>query len=161
MTDQHETDLDALRVEVADFDAFFAEQAEPEPRGVELKLYGRSYTLPGTLPALFTLQLHRVQNSSRPEDVRRLLASLFGPDAVDHWTEVGMSDRQLGIVLLWSTANVAEPDSVSMQRAAELYDEREQGKQGKAQPRPAKPKPKPQGSKGNGSKKPRSSGKRS
>ncbi|MFB6846204.1 hypothetical protein ACFCXS_15265 [Streptomyces sp. NPDC056373] len=149
-------DLEGVR-EVADFDAFFAEQGEQEPEGVPLKLYGRTYTLPATLPALFTLQLHRVQHSARPEDIRRLLASLFGPDAVDHWTERGMSDRQLGIVLLWATANVADPGTVSMERAAQLYDEREQAKaQGKARPRPAKPK----SSKGNGSKKPRSSGKR-
>ncbi|MCX4824248.1 hypothetical protein OG883_31205 [Streptomyces sp. NBC_01142] len=146
-----------VEVEVADFDAFFAEQAEPEPKGVPLRLYGRTYTLPPTLPALFTLQLHRVQHSARPDDIRRLLGSLFGPDAVDHWTEAGMSDRHLGIVLLWSTANVAEPDGVSMERAAQLYDEREAAK-GKATPRraPAKPRPK---SKGKG--KPRSSGKRS
>lgn len=156
MTNLDDDQLGAAH-EVADFDAFFAEQAEPEPQGVPLKLYGRTYTLPGTLPALFTLQLHRVQNSARPDDIRRLLASLFGPDAVDHWTERGMSDRQLGIVLLWSTANVADPGAVSMERAEQLYDEREQAKaQGKARPRPAKPK----GGKGNGSRKPRSSGKR-
>ncbi|MFJ2196956.1 hypothetical protein [Streptomyces violaceusniger] len=156
MTNLDDDQLDHAH-EVADFDAFFAEQAEPEPRGVELKLYGRTYTLPGSLPALFTLQLHRVQHSARPDDIRRLLASLFGPDAVDHWAERGMSDRHLGIVLLWATANVAEPGAVSMERAAQLYDEREQAKaQGKARPRPAKPK----GSKPNGSKKPRSSGKR-
>jgi hypothetical protein len=143
--------------EVADFDAFFAEQAEPERHGVPLRLYGRTYTLPATLPALFTLQLHRVQHSARPDDIRRLLASLFGPDAVDHWTENGMDDRKLGIVLLWSTANVADPGGLSMERAAQLYDEREAAKaQGKARPRPVKPK----GGKDNGSRKPRSSGKR-
>ncbi|MEU1020258.1 hypothetical protein [Streptomyces sp. NPDC005898] len=144
-------------VEVADFDAFFAEQAEPEPKGVPLRLYGRTYTLPATLPALFTLQLHRVQHSARPEDIRRLLGSMFGPDAVDHWTEAGMSDRHLGIVLLWSTANVAEPGTVSMERAAQLYDEREAAK-GKAAPRRAPAKPRP---KAKGKAKPRSSGKQS
>lgn len=143
-------------VEVADFDAFFAEQAEPEKQGVPLKLYGRTYVLPATLPALFTLQLHRLQSSARPEDIRRLLGSLFGPDAVDHWTEAGMSDRHLGIVLLWSTTNVAKPGAVSMERAAQLYDEREAAK-GKATPRPAQGKPRP---KGKGKGKPRSSGKR-
>lgn len=147
-------------VEVADFDAFFAEQAEPELKGVPLRLYGRTYTLPPTLPALFTLQLHRVQHSARPEDIRRLLGSLFGPDAVDHWTEAGMSDRHLGIVLLWATANVAEPGVVSMERAAQLYDEREATK-GKAAPRRAPAKPKPKGNKGKGKGKPRSSGPRS
>ncbi|MDX3063412.1 hypothetical protein PV518_14675 [Streptomyces sp. ND04-05B] len=144
-------------VEVADFDAFFAEQAEPETKGHPLKLYGRTYVLPPSLPALFTLQLHRVQHSARPEDIRRLLGSMFGPDAVDHWTEAGMSDRHLGIVLLWATANVAEPGVVSMERAAQLYDEREDAK-GKAAPRRAPAKPRP---KGKGKAKPRSSGKQS
>lgn len=139
--------------EVADFDAFFAEQAEPEPRGVELKLYGHTYTLPGSLPALFTLQLHRMQHSADPDDIRRLLTFLFGPEAVDQWTERGMTDRQLGIVLLWSMANVAKPGSVSMERAAQLYDDREAAKAlGKAQ------QPRPKGKK---SKRPRNSGKRS
>lgn len=143
--------------DVADFDAFFAEQAEPEKQGVPLRLYGRGYTLPSTLPALFAMQLHRVQHSARAEDIRRLLGSLFGPDAVDHWTENGMDDRRLSVVLMWSTANVAEPGSVSMQRAAEMYDERERAKAaGKAAPRraPAKKATKAKA-------KPRNSGKRS
>lgn len=151
MTNSHDDQL-GEGGEVADFDAFFAEHAEPERTGVPLRLYGRTYVLPPSLPALFTLQLHRVQHSARPDDIRRLLASLFGPDAVDHWTERGMTDRQLGIVLLWATANVAKPGSVSMERAAQMYDEREQAKaQGKARPRP----------KGSKSTRPRSSGTRS
>lgn len=158
MTEHDDDQLEGVH-EVADFDAFFSEQAEPVKQGVPLKLYGRTYTLPPTLPALFTLQLHRVQNSARPDDIRRLLGSLFGPDAVDHWAEQGMSDRHLGIVLLWATANVADPGAVSMERAAQLYDEREQAKAaGKAAPRRApakgKPKAKPKA-------KPRNSGKRS
>ncbi|MGW7514781.1 hypothetical protein ACWGJ2_04235 [Streptomyces sp. NPDC054796] len=157
---EYDQELDEQGVEIADFDAFFAEQAEPEKPGIPLRLYGRTYTLPGSLPALFTLQLQRVQNSARPEDVRRLLSSLFGPDAVDEWSERGMSDRHLGIVLLWGTANVAEPGSVSMERAAELYDERKQAKaaQGKAKPRPTTAKPK---SKAKAKAKPRTSGTRS
>lgn len=162
MSELDEAQLEGEGVEVADFDAFFEETSEPEPEGVPLKLYGRTYVLPGTLPALFSLQLHRVRNSARPEDIRRLLGALFGPDAVDHWTERGMSNRKLGIVLLWSTANVAEPDSVSMERAAELYDEREASK-GKAAPRPAKTKAKakPKAAKPKQSAKPRNSGKQS
>ncbi|MGW7197219.1 hypothetical protein [Streptomyces chryseus] len=146
---------------VADFDAFFAEEAEPEKRGVPLRLYGRTYTLPAALPALFTLLLQRVRDSARPEDIRRLLAALFGADAPDHWTENGMSDRRLAIVLAWAIANIAAPGSVSMERAAELYDEREQAKAaGKAPARktPAKGKPR---AKAKATAKPRSSGKRS
>lgn len=147
---------DEVEVEVADFDAFFAEQARPKRKGVPLRLFGRTYILPASLPALFTLQLHRVQHSARPEDIRRLIGSLFGPEAVDVFTEAGMEDRELGIVLLWSTANVAEPHSISMERAAQLYDEREAAK-GKAAPRPARTKPK---NKGKGKGRPRSSGTR-
>ncbi|GHA19434.1 hypothetical protein ACFOOM_10200 [Streptomyces echinoruber] len=133
--------------QVADFDQFFAEQAEPR-RGLPLRLFGKVYTLPSSLPALYMLQLHRVMHSARPEDMRRLLASLFGPEAVDEWAEAGMSDRQLAIVLMWATANVADPGSLSMEQAAAEYDKREAAK-GKAR-RPAtapsrKNRPRPKG----------------
>jgi hypothetical protein len=160
MIEQHDDqalDVDQAVDDVADFDAFFAEQAEPERRGVPLRLYGRTYTLPPTLPALYMLQLHRVMHSARPEDIRRLLGSLFGPEAVDDWAEAGMDDRKLGIVLMWATANVADPGSLSMEQAAAAYDKREAAKAGKA-PRPAttsRPKNRPKG-KGKG----RNSGRR-
>lgn len=141
--------------DVADFDAFFAEQAKPH-HGVPLRLFGRTYTLPSTLPALYVLQLHRVRRSTNPEDVSRLLAALFGPDAVNHWADNGMDDRQLGIVLMWATANVAEPGAMSMEQAAAEYDRREAAKAGKAQ-RPATSS-RPKRPKGKG--KPQSSGRR-
>lgn len=151
MIEQHDQALDDDQVldaeQVADFDAFFAEQAEPKRRGLPLRLFGRTYTLPPSLPALYMLQLHRVQNSARPEDVRRLLSSLFGPDAVDDWADHGMDDRQLAIVLMWATANTAQPGSLSMEQAAAEYDRREAAKAGKAK-RPAttaRPKNRPKG----------------
>ncbi|WP_399088028.1 hypothetical protein ACGH2B_12510 [Streptomyces sp. BBFR2] len=115
----------------ADFDAFFAEQATAKPRAT-LTLYGRTYTLPDSMPLLFTIQMERVQASEDPDDVRRMLGTLYGPDALDQWAEKGMTDRQLGIVLIWSAANIRTPGSVSMQRAAELHDEGEAAKAGKA-----------------------------
>ncbi|MFZ3547702.1 hypothetical protein ACODT3_19205 [Streptomyces sp. 4.24] len=152
MIENHdETDA---RPEVADFDAFFAEQTRPSPQGVPLRLYGRDYVLPPKLSTIFALQLHRVHNSAHPDDIRRLLAALFGPDAVDHWAENGMDDRSFGIVLLWSTSNMTSPGSMTMAEAAEAHDAREaaQDAAGKVRPRP-----RPKGKKG----KPRSSGKRS
>ncbi|MFJ6748270.1 hypothetical protein ACIQNI_08775 [Streptomyces sp. NPDC091266] len=120
---------------VADFDAFFAEQNEPR-FGATLRLYGREYVLPTSLPLLFTLQMERVQNSSEPDDIRRLLASLFGPKALDEWADHGMTDRQLGVVLLWSAANAREPGCLSIAEAVELHDEqeadRQEGGEGKA-----------------------------
>ncbi|UIX33543.1 hypothetical protein [Streptomyces sp. GQFP] len=116
----------------ADFDAFFAEQDTTRPRQA-LTLYGTRYVLPDSLPLMFTLQMERVQNSSDPRDVRKMLATLFGTDTLDVWAEHGMTDRQFGIVLIYSAANVRTPDSVTMQRAAELHDEQEQARaEGKA-----------------------------
>ncbi|MEV6395593.1 hypothetical protein AB0M39_12575 [Streptomyces sp. NPDC051907] len=145
-------DLVAQSQSVADFDAFFTEQAE-QHEGVPLKLYGREYVLPTSLPLLFTLQMERLKNSADPDDIRKMLASLFGPDALDAWAVRGMTDRQLGVVLVWSTANCRTPGSVSMAEAARLYDERE-GTAGKAPGNRAERRAKPKG------KKPASSGRR-
>lgn len=138
--------------EVADFDAYFEEQTQRPPEGLPLRLFGRDYVLPPKLSTIFALQLHRVQSSAHPNDIRRLLAALFGPDAIDHWAENGMDDRTFGIVLLWSTSNMTAPGSMSIAQAAEEYDAREaaQAKAGKAKP----PRPRPKGKR-------RSSGKRS
>ncbi|MGW8374261.1 hypothetical protein [Streptomyces sp. ODS28] len=120
---------DQVAPEVADFDAFFAEQSAPR-WGATLRLYGREYHLPSSLPLLFTLQMERVKDSDDPDDIRRLLSSLFGPRALDEWAEAGMTDKQLGIVLLWSAANIREAGSVSIAEAAALYDEQEAAKAG-------------------------------
>ncbi|MFF7295308.1 hypothetical protein [Streptomyces sp. NPDC008265] len=129
---------DDAQPEVADFDAFFAEQTRPAPQGLPLRLFGRDYVLPPKMTTLFALQLQRVHASERPEDIRRLLVALFGPDAIGDWVENGMDDRQFGIVLLWSTSNMTAPGSMTMAQAAAEYDAREaaQATAGKARPRP-------------------------
>lgn len=150
MIENHdETDT---RPEVADFDAFFAEQTRPSPQGVPLRLYGRDYVLPPKLSTIFALQLHRVHNSAHPDDIRRLLAALFGPDAVDHWAEAGMDDRSFGIVLLWSTSNMTSPGSMTMAEAAEAHDAREAVKDSAGKARPPRPRPKGKGKRPNSGK---------
>ncbi|MGD6762042.1 hypothetical protein ACOKM5_24215 [Streptomyces sp. BH097] len=116
-------------LEAADFDAFFAEESTARPRQT-LTLYGTTYTLPDALPLLFTLQAERMQRSDDPDDVRKMLATVFARDTLDDWAEHGMTDRQFGIVLIYAGANIKEPGSVSMEHAARLHDEqvREQGK---------------------------------
>lgn len=147
-----ELDEQPARPEAADFDAFFAEESAARPRQT-LTLYGTTYTLPDSLPLMFTLQAERVQHSSDPDDVRKMLATLFGRDTLDDWAEHGMTDRQFGIVLIYAGASIKAPGSMTLERAAKLYDEQE-GEAGKAPNRAARrAKPKP--------KKPRSSGKRS
>ncbi|MFE4057399.1 hypothetical protein ACFXP3_14065 [Streptomyces sp. NPDC059096] len=118
-----EQQLDAL----VDFDAFFAEESTTRPRQL-LTLYGRSYQLPESLPLLFTLQMERVQNSDSADDVRKMLSTLFGGDVLDTWADHGMTDRQLGVVLIYSAANIKQSGSCTMARAAELYDQQEAGK---------------------------------
>ncbi|MEU9306957.1 hypothetical protein [Streptomyces sp. NPDC048256] len=108
----------------ADFDAFFAEQDTSRPRE-SFTLYGALYVLPDSLPLMFTLQAERMQNSNDPNDVRKMLGTLFGGDTLDVWAEAGMTDRQFGIVLIYSAANVRTPGSVTMERAAELHDDQE------------------------------------
>jgi hypothetical protein len=122
-----------VEIESADFDAFFAEQVPDRPR-VAFTLYDREYVLPDSLPLLFTLQMERVQDSSDPDDIRKMLSTLFGDGSLDDWAEQGMTDRQLGIVLIYSAANIRRAGSMTMQRAAELHDEQEAAKAGKAAP---------------------------
>lgn len=129
-TTAYEDDLDEQAPaagDPADFDAFFAEQDTSRPRE-SFTLYGTRYVLPDSLPLMFTLQAERVQDSNDPNDVRKMLGTLFGGDTLDTWAEHGMTDRQFGIVLIYSAANVRTPGSVTMQRAAELHDEQERAR---------------------------------
>ncbi|MFF8095684.1 hypothetical protein [Streptomyces sp. NPDC016675] len=115
-----------LADQAGDFDAFFGEEAAKGTRPRQpITLHGRTYLLPDSLPLMFTLQAERVQSSADLADVRRMLAALFGVDALDDWAEAGMTDRQFRIVLMYAAANVRSPGSLTMQRAAAMYDEQE------------------------------------
>ncbi|MEV6073957.1 hypothetical protein AB0L80_02400 [Streptomyces sp. NPDC052069] len=124
--DEVEQDLEQA-AGAADFDAFFAEESATRVAQT-ISLYGTTYQLPDSLPLMFTLQMERVQNSSNPDDVRKMLATLYGVDVLTTWAEHGMTDRQLGVVLIYSAGNIRTPGSVTMPRAAELYAEQEAGK---------------------------------
>ncbi|WP_445396434.1 hypothetical protein ACSMX9_22570 [Streptomyces sp. LE64] len=120
-----------------DLDAFFAEEATRRP-GHCFTLYGREYRLPDSVPLLFTLQSERLRDSSDPADIRRMLAPLVGADALDTWAAAGMTDRQFGITLLYASANTAAAGSMTLPRAAELYDEQQARRSAEGEaPRPA------------------------
>lgn len=120
--------------EFADWDAFFAEQPEPERDGMPYRLLGKERRLPSSLGTVFVLQANRVQRSTDPGDVRSLLGYVVGPDTLDDMLDAGMTDEQFETVLLWATENVKRPGSLSMAAAAEEYRRREAVKagQGKA-----------------------------
>ncbi|MFJ7337882.1 hypothetical protein ACIQUU_32115 [Streptomyces sp. NPDC101116] len=124
-----------LAEQAADFDAFFGEEVNRRERPT-LTVCGKTYTLPDSLPLMFTLQAERVQESSSVDDVRKMLAPLFGADALDHWADNGMTDRQFRIVLVYATANVRTPGSLTMQAAAELHDRQEAEKAAGKAPSP-------------------------
>ncbi|MYR46594.1 hypothetical protein GTW67_32235 [Streptomyces sp. SID5910] len=114
-----------------DFDAFFAEEVDDRPRH-PFTLYGKRYTLPESMPLMFTLGMERLQHSSNPDDIRKMLRPLFGRDTLDEWAEHGMTDRQFAVVLIYSAANIRTPGALTMQGAADAYDRQEAAKAGKA-----------------------------
>ncbi|MGA5084095.1 hypothetical protein [Streptomyces pseudogriseolus] len=119
--DEREPSLDE---QAADFDAFFGEEVTARP-AQRVRVCGKTYTLPDSLPLMFTLQAERVQQSSSVDDVRAMLAPLFGRDALDEWADAGMTDRRFRIVLMYAAANVRKPGSLTMEAAARLHDEQE------------------------------------
>ncbi|MEV5086880.1 hypothetical protein AB0N18_02835 [Streptomyces griseoincarnatus] len=130
--DEPEPSLDE---QAADFDAFFGEEVDKGKRPRQpLRVCGKTYVLPDSLPLMFTLQAERVQQSSSVDDVRAMLAPLFGRDALDEWADAGMTDRQFRIVLMYAAANVRKPGSLTMEAAARMHDEQESAKtaEGKA-----------------------------
>lgn len=148
--------IEEFTEQAGDFDAFFAEEVDKGKRPQQpVTVCGKTYTLPDSLPLMFTLSAERVQQSQSIDDVRKMLAPLFGRTALDDWAEGGMTDRQFRIVLIYSAANVRSPGSLTMEAAARLHDEQEAAKAaGKAQA------PANRAERRKSSKKRRSSGKR-
>ncbi|MEU3097216.1 hypothetical protein ABZ690_21140 [Streptomyces sp. NPDC006967] len=132
--DDHDEAEQPLAEQAGDFDAFFAEEVDKGERPRQpLTVCGKTYILPDSLPLMFTLSAERVQQSSSVDDVRKMLAPLFGRSALDDWADGGMTDRQFRIVLVYAAANVRAPGSLTMAAAAELHDEQEAAKaEGKA-----------------------------
>lgn len=150
MTEYDEHQEHEHGAEFADFDAFFAEQPEPERTGPPFRLYGREWRLPERLGGMFAMLVQRMQASNDPADVRTLIGYLFGRDALDTFIANGMEDAQFSTLLLWATANVRQPGSLSI-ADADAARRRQEAAKGKAG------KPRPKGKKG----RPRSSGARS
>lgn len=113
-----------------DFDAFFdAEVRKVEP--ATLRLYDIDYTLPVEAPLSFSLIEERLRAAEGIEPLRQILTPVFGPEALDHWITQGISERRLGIVLIWSAANMRKPGSCSIEQAIDQFEKLE-AQQGKA-----------------------------
>lgn len=117
----------------ADADAFFAAEVE-HVQPATIRLYDTEYALPPRVPLSFNLLLARHQDDESLETFGKVLAPLFGAEALQFWLDEGIDDRQLGIVLAWSIANIKRPGILSFPAAARAFDEEQARKdaEGKA-----------------------------
>lgn len=125
----------ATAAESEDFDAFWAEQ---DRQGQVLRnVFGVDVELPPALPLRFEIEARRTVSSQSEQDTKRMVALLFGDEAFQRWQNTGMDIDQFGTLLLWGTANVRKPRSMSLSEAYATYQrmlaEREAGEaEGKA-----------------------------
>lgn len=123
----------AQRAETADFDAFRAQQA-PTTLGVRIR--GRVFHLPKQAPLSYTLTTERHQQRGgqmTTEELRRMVTMLLGPDALDHIIEAGYDHDDLGILIMYASANLGSPvEKVTFAEAEQFYRDNEDAMRGKA-----------------------------
>lgn len=120
--------------ESEDFDAFWA-TADRKPATLR-NVFGVDVTLPPSLPLKFEVEARKAQDSKDENDTKRLVGILFGDNALDTWTEVGMDLEQFSVLLMWGTANTREPRSMTLHEARDIFQSRASG-QGKERTAPA------------------------
>jgi hypothetical protein len=88
------------------FDAFWAEVKSAEAPRYE-RILGVSVRVPTSMTLRFRRTLEQLDIHGRDtseEEVRQVLSDLFGPSALDAWTDAGMDDEQLSVVMAWAIA---------------------------------------------------------
>ena len=65
---------------------------------------GLEVDVPYDLPLDFRARMEELSDSDNEDDVRELVAELYGPDALEAWTEAGMGSVELQVVLAWGVA---------------------------------------------------------
>lgn len=112
MSDETPNDLPGLPG-VEDFDAFWETETETEtPRTT--RIMGDEVPLPRSLPLRFDMEARKLQRSKRPDDVRRLLGILVGPERIDTWAERGMDLEQFMVLLAWLPRVITGDQSVTL-----------------------------------------------
>lgn len=108
------------------FDDFWAEvQAEATPKTETI--CGVEVLVPSDLPLGFSIRLDELQASESEEDVRELVALLFGEGALEDWIEADMTGRQFQTVLAWGVAR-ANGQAISFREAYDIVSAAEEGK---------------------------------
>lgn len=103
--------------ELEDFDAFWQGQAR-KPKTT--RIAGQLVQLPPSLPLQFELEARKLQRSKSEKDVRKLLAILFGKDAMERFAEGGMDLEQFQVLLAWAPRVIAGQHVTLAEVAAEV-----------------------------------------
>lgn len=111
-----------------DFDAFWSARKR---KAKTTTIMGQRVELPPSLPLQFQLEVQKVARSESEDDVRKLVAILFGQDPVDAWAAAGMDMEQFQVLLAWAPQVIAGQD-VTLAQVADLIAERKAGGKGKA-----------------------------
>lgn len=106
-------DQQAAGQEPTSFDEFWAEveHRAPAARRTET-IRGVAVEVPG--PERMTLRFRRMLDrldihgrETTEDEIRAVLGDMFGPDALDQWTDAGMTEQQLGVVMAWGIASMS------------------------------------------------------
>src|SRR5690606_33689431 len=83
---------------------FWAEvQAARTPRTETIR--GVQVVVPTDLPMRVRVMADRLGPSSSIDDIKAIVADMFGVDAYDAWVDAGMTDLEFQTVLAWGYAN--------------------------------------------------------
>ena len=117
MSETPEQTPDVADVDAAeDFDAFWAGRGR---KGKRIKIAGETIELPPSLPLQFQFEAQRLEHSTNDDDVRKLVAILFGEDRTEAWAEAGMDLEQFKVLLAWAPQVMAGKD-VTLAQVADM-----------------------------------------
>lgn len=134
--DELDEELNAAEAaEYDDFDAFWASRTQVRPA----RIRGEIVTPPTDVPLAMLDELAEVENSEKPEDVKRMLARIFGGEVFDKWVDAGMGLEEFQVVLAWAGAHM-RGTPCTFAEAVELYLKARAEQAGKARARPPKAK---------------------
>lgn len=89
------------KVRYKDFDKFFNEKGKEK---VVLRLLGKEWILPSSIPAPLMLKIIRNRNEeeANPELIFDMVKDLFGAKQYDALMELGVDMDQIGAVIEWA-----------------------------------------------------------
>ena len=109
-----------------DFDEFFKE-LDAQEKGIEIKLYGKVYSLPCSIPAEMYVKAMRGSAGGTLSDseTMKLGIKMLGEENVNEWCEKGISIKQLSEIVVWYCAEVTQAQ-LGENQSEELAEKKDQ-----------------------------------